>query len=282
MDSVGANSWSLFLDYLQRPISDYWVTTAFLTGAGLAGRLQPAQFSATVEIIGGIAEIGHPVPVWPSLIAAGATADGLGAVFGPPQLAGAFAVTLSGMKARDPRAAFLLLHFNDDQRLSEPDFPAHWRGFLALLNRVQFLPWFNVVTTRLAKSGATAAVNSNYGRFITDGRPKAATDPIDPDQTGRLAESEMAHPLVRPLLLEIIAAHLPWPEIGYEFMPDGRTVGTAELAWLNRRVALFTATQAEESAAFIAAGWRTVTIPADAWPESDRSAFITGYLAQTQ
>jgi hypothetical protein len=65
-------------------------------------------------------------------------------------------------------------------------------------------------------------------------------------------------------------------------MPDGRTVGTAELAWPNRRVALFTATQAEESAAFLAAGWRTVTIPADAWPESGRRAFITDYLAQTQ
>jgi hypothetical protein len=62
-------------------------------------------------------------------------------------------------------------------------------------------------------------------------------------------------------------------------MPEGRTIGTAELAWPDRRVALFNANQAEESAPFESAGWRTATFPADVWPEADRSAFILKFLS---
>ncbi len=281
MDSAGANSWSLFLDYLLRPEIEYWTANAFLSSVALAGRLQPARLGATLDVIGDIATALNPTPTWPIQEAGAATTDGLGAVFSPTQLTGATAVTLSSMKSRDPKAAFLLLHFNDDQGLAEPDFPAHWRGFLALLNRVQFLPWFHVTTTRLARATISPEIRNSYERFVGKQSPKAGAASTSPEQAGRMAEVELAHPLVRPLLIDIIAQALPWPEIGYEFMPAGRTVGTAELAWPNRQVALFLAEQSEELAPFSAAGWRVITLPVDNWTEADRLSFIQSFLAAT-
>lgn len=279
MDTAGASAWYLFLDYLQRPAHAYWTSYAFLAGAGLAGRLQPAPLAAAGPAISDLAQSSHPVPPWPTQSSEASANDGLGAVFTAPQLAGAFAASMAGMKARNPAAAFLLLQFDDDQGLAEPDFAAHWRGFLGLLNRAQFLPWIQVITARLARTGAGAAITTNYAHFLADGSPKAAATPGSSTQAERQAECELAHPLVRPLLLAIVARNLPWPEIGYELMPEGRTIATAELAWPSRQLALLGAGQTEEIAPFSAAGWRTATFPSDVWPESGRNAFILNFLS---
>lgn len=277
-DTHGANTWALFLDYLQRPTPDYWVATAFLTGTGLAGRLQATSLATTVAAISDLAQQCRPVPKWPAHESGGLASDGVGAVFTVPQMTGAFAVTTSGIKSRDPNAAFLLLHFDDDQALAEPDFAAHWRGFLGLMNRVQFLPWFNVTTTRLAQAGTNSGICASYELFVARENPHAAAPPINAEQIGRLAECELAHAVVQPLLMAIISGSLPWPEIGYELMPEGRTVGTAELAWPDRQLALFSADQTEEAAPFIAAGWRTASFPPEVWSESEHNAFIQSYL----
>jgi DEAD/DEAH box helicase domain-containing protein len=279
MDTAGANSWPLFLDYLQRPAAAYWLGYAFLSGVCLAGRLQPTQLAAAGPAISDLAHSGQPVPSWPALPQGSPLVDGLGAVFAAPNLAGAFALTTAGMKARNPSASFLLLHFDDDHALAEPDFAAHWRGLLALLNRVQFLPWLQVITTRLGRVGCGAVIGTNYSHFIAEGSPRSKGAPADRADAERQAEYELAHPAVRPLLLAIQVQNLTWPEIGYELMPEGRTIGTAELAWPDRRLAIFSDDQTEEIAPFLSAGWRTVSFPSDVWPESDRSEFILKFLS---
>jgi DEAD/DEAH box helicase domain-containing protein len=281
VDAAGANSWALFLDYLQRPAPDYWVSCAFLSAVSLADRLQTGSLRTLAQAVSDFSLRSRPVPAWPLVPPGPEQPDGMGAVFSAPQLAGAVAVTLAGVKARDPSTAYLLVHFDDDQALSEPGFPAHWRGFLALLNRVQFLPWFNVLTSRLAKAGEAMRIEARYDQFITGGRPIAKSGPVSGEQAARLAECGLAHPLVRPLLLALNAKGLPWPQIGYELMPDGSTVGTAELAWPDRRLAIFCADQADECPAFEAMGWRTTIIPPENWPESDIAHFIEAKLSAT-
>jgi DEAD/DEAH box helicase domain-containing protein len=280
-EGSAASNWALFLDYLQDPGEHYWVRCAFLTGIGLAGRPQTAPLASAASAISDLAQHTRPIPTWPAQLEGSSPAEGLGAVFSAPQLAGAFAATTASIRARKAEAAFLLLHFDDDQALAETEFAAHWRGLLGLLNRVQFLPWLQIITTRLARTGADASVSTCYAHFIAEGSPQAAAAPISGEQAERQAECELAHPLVRPLLQSILEQGLPWPEVGYEFMPEGRTLGTAELAWPDRRLALFSVEQVEESVPFAAAGWLTPTFPSDVWPESARTAFIKTFLVAT-
>lgn len=277
MDMAGAGSWPLFLDFLKNPAQDYWIRYAFLAGVGLAGRLQPAQLAGTTSLINEIAQNSRPALGWPTATP-GMTADGMGAVFIAPQLTGALAVPIAGMKARQPETAFLVLHFDDDKSLLEPNFPEHWRGLLWLLNRVQFLPWFQVITTRLARAGADTTIDTRYSNFLSEGSPSEESTAPDETTTTRQAECALAHPLVRPLLKKLHADSMPWPEIGYELMTEGRNIGTCELAWPSLEVALFTAEQTEEIAAFGNAGWRTFSLPSEEWPEPEQLTFIETLL----
>lgn len=288
VDNAAAPSWHLLLDYLQRPGPEYWLRYAFLAGVGLAcggpdGRLQPTILSNAAATFGALEQRCSPVPSWPIFSPAGASVapDGLGAVFSAPQLAGSFAATTAGIKTRDPAAAFLLVHFDDDQRLLEPEFATHWRGFLRLMNRVQFLPEFHVVTTRLIHANTSAGVSASYDRFTTNGDGTAAGQPAEDIDASRLAEIELAHPTVRPLLLSICKQSLPWPEIGYELMINGRAVGTSELAWPSLKIALFDGELPQELAAFDHAGWQTVTFPSERWPEADRNHFLQTHLVSS-
>lgn len=277
MDMASACSWTLFLDYLRAPAEDYWIRYAFLAGVGLAGRLQHALLASTAALLADVAQTSRPTLVWPP-ITTGVKPNGVGAIFTASQLGGVLVAPIASVTARQPEAAFLLIHFDDDKALSEPDFPAHWRGFLSVLNRVQFLPWFNVVSTRLARAGAASSVENRYAHFIAEGSPHQQQAPANGEGTGRQAECEAAHPSVRSFLLKLHADSLPWPEIDYELMADGRIVGTSALAWPERQVALFTVEQAQETPAFTVAGWHIFSLSGEAWSESDQIAFIQANL----
>jgi hypothetical protein len=242
--------------------------------------LKPAILASTTSLICEVAENSRPKLAWPE-IAPGISPDGMVATFSAPQLSGAVAVTLAGMKARQAETAFLLLHFDDDTQLQEPDFPAHWRGFLALLNRTQFLPWFHVVSTRLARTGAASEAETRYAHFIAEGSPAQQSAPAIREATGRLAECELAQPSVRAFLMKLHTGNLPWPELDYEFMNNGRIVGTSALAWPERQVALFTIEQTEEIHAFTAAGWRTFSVSEAGWPEAEQITFIETFLTSS-
>ena len=283
--NAGEASWALFLDYLRDPSTDYWLRYAYLSGvrlacSGINGALQPAALTATASVIDALIESTDPAPIWPRSLP-GSLTDGFGSIFQGPQLAGAFVTTHAGVKARDPGAAFFLLHFCDDQRLLEPDFAQHWRGLLQVMNRGQFLPEAHIITTRMARDGDTSRnVGYCYDRFIRGevvgtANPSATQPGL---QNERIGEIELAHPIVQPLLRLIASRDLPWPEIGHELMSDGRTIGTAELAWPGSLLALFASDCADDRAAFANAGWQTATFPTEHWTEHDRNTFAKEYL----
>lgn len=278
MDKAGSGSWALFLDYLQSPAHSYWISYAFLASFGLCGRLQPTSLAMSSAPIGELAQSINPMPKWPSPPIESGSIDGMGTLFASSQLAGAFVASLAGMKAHNPSTAFLVLHFDDDRGLAEPDFPAHWRGFLCLLNRVQFLPWFRVVSTRWAQTGGDSAVITHYALFVANGGPQREPWQSDNVQSAERSEFEFADPALHAFLHDLASRSLPWPEVGYELMVSGRTVGTAELAWPEKKVALFRSDQIDEATPFISLGWRTASFPAGSWAESDHRAFITNYL----
>jgi hypothetical protein len=65
-------------------------------------------------------------------------------------------------------------------------------------------------------------------------------------------------PECQPLLRACLEAGVPVPSVGYELLDDlDQIVGTAELAWEARRMAVLLPDQEDDVTAFTQAGWRT-------------------------
>ncbi len=148
---------------------------------------------------------------------------------------------------RDPQQISVTLRLDDgfDQRV-ENDFRTAWRQFLLLANLYQFLPGFVPVTTEYVEQ---------FGTLPVEPAITAATGPLSVDW--QAAFTYAASSCV-DLLRVCQEAQLPAPIVGYE-LPDaaGRVSATAELAWEDRRVAIFLPDHAIERELFEQAGWRT-------------------------
>ena len=91
--------------------------------------------------------------------------------------------------------------------------------------------------------------------------PKPAVEPVvePPPVPEPWAEVfEYAMPECEPLLRACLEAGVSVPIVGYELLNDlDQIVGMAELAWEERRVAVFLPDQEDDVTAFAQAGWRT-------------------------
>jgi hypothetical protein len=137
----------------------------------------------------------------------------------------------------------------------DPAFARHWRGFLRLLNRLQFLPHAHVITSRAVKAGAIAGLADAFQHFLAGGgaSPISANEP--PVAAVLPPELALADSRVRQFLQQLAAAQKVWPTLGFELEADGRVVATAEAAWPESRCALIGAEAPLDRDTFREAGW---------------------------
>jgi DEAD/DEAH box helicase domain-containing protein len=246
-------NWSLFLEFLARPSAAFWATLSYLYGLALPSQLRPIRRDEAADAVRQFMQFETP----PSLPET-APVDGVGGIYGllPQQLASITITSLQGAKDRNPAEVFLLLRFDDDATSRDPDFPKHWRGLLRLMNRVQFLPNFFMITARGWRQGFFAGIPDAYAYYLAGGVP---SQPEGRAAAGKVADQgfdmNLVRPAIRSALERVIGAGLPKPMLGFELMESGMIVGTAEAAWPDRLVAVMSDDAPDESESFRRAGW---------------------------
>jgi superfamily II DNA or RNA helicase len=80
--------------------------------------------------------------------------------------------------------------------------------------------------------------------------------PPQKDQDPDLAWVQWVHPSYQEIAVSLAEAGAPTPEVGFEFMDEGRIVGEAELAWPDRRICVLRSPQRMDAAEIKEMGWR--------------------------
>jgi len=87
-------------------------------------------------------------------------------------------------------------------------------------------------------------------------RPRAEEQKKVPDEWASVFQ--YASPECTALLQTCLQADVPPPIVGYELAdPAGHIIAQAELAWEERRVAVFLPSQPDDRSKFAEAGWQT-------------------------
>jgi DEAD/DEAH box helicase domain-containing protein len=238
------NAVAQLLEYLAYPDRSVWQQTIFrLTVASLLPLRPPIEAGFLVALSAAL----QTQPRLPDLsIPAPATAGHQLYGISEPHDLRLLIHTHEGA-LRDPQQISVTLRLDDgfNQRV-ENDFRTAWRQFLLLANLYQFLPGFVPVTTEYVEQ---------FGRLPVEPVAATATGPLSPDWQAAFAYVASA---CVDLLRVCQEAQLPAPIVGYE-LPNaaGRVAATAELAWEDRRVAIFLPDHAVERELFEQAGWQT-------------------------
>lgn len=133
------------------------------------------------------------------------------------------------------------------------EFKAAWNGFLRAYNIYQFIPNVTFVTTMGLQEGLYDFIPAARACKVEEKKLEAQAE---------LAEIlNLANPLVRPVILRIVAEALPLPTVGYELVGEtGHVVATGELAWPKNKLALLLPGEYEFVSHFSDTGWKVVQI----------------------
>ena len=270
--AAGFTSWSLFLEFLARPNAAFWERLSYLYALALPGQLQPVSLESAVAAVSQLCQVSSiDAPV----LAGGPPADGLGGVCNSDDVAAFTVMANSSLKERSASGVFMLLRFDDDRRVREADFPRHWRGFLRLLNRLQFLPFAHVVTVRGCKVGAFSGTTDAYRHFLAGGEPAGAKDAPQEGRAGSVPpDFDLVHSALASFFKELLPRQLVWPVIGFELETNGRVSATAEVAWPDHKLAVLGQEFTDDQLAFRQTGWQVFTFDPAGLSSSDFSTII--------
>ena len=245
--------WNLFLEFLARPSQAFWTRLSYLYALAMPPTLRPVEILAATEAVRRIAEPGELVSALPE---AGA-ADGVGGIYADASrhLTALAVSSRDGVKDRNPESVFCCLRFDDDSACLAPEFSQHWRGFLRLMNRVQFLPNVHWLTVRGIKKGMFAGLPEAYAFYAAGGSPRRMEPGPAETAVGHL-ELELAHPAIVEALRRLLEGNRPTPILGFELMDGEQVAATAEAAWPDRKCALVHSAMAEDAEAFRRKEWR--------------------------
>lgn len=276
--AASCTSWSLFLEFLTRPTGPFWEKLSYLYTLTLAGQLQPVSLANAAEAVRKLSQDSSEVPT----LEQAQQSDGLGGSCSSDEVAALALATNPSVKERDASGVFLLVRFDDDQRVLEPGFPRHWRGFLRLMNRLQFLPHAYIVTVRGGRSGAFSGITDAYRHFLAGGEPDRPTvEPQDGSAGEVPPDFDLANPNLASFLEQLLRQKLAWPVIGFELEANGRVAATAEAAWPDRKIAVFGPELAADQEIFDAAGWRVFAFGTVGLSSQELSTIIAILSQQT-
>lgn len=264
-------SWGLFLQLLARPSANAWASMSYLYALALPEQMRRAYVEDGAGALEALCQDPSAMPDLPE----SATGDGYAAPFAAEHITGIAALTEAGATNRDTSEVFLALRFDDDSGLREPKFPAHWRGFLRLMNRLQFIPNAHVITSRGCRAGRFAGLADAYRFFLSGGQP-APSAPAAPvvDTDAIAGDSGWVDPAIAPLLRDITERGLANPTIGFELEEGGRIVASAEAAWTDQKIALIDQEMGADQDALQERGWSIFAYGAEGLPAEPHQQII--------
>jgi DEAD/DEAH box helicase domain-containing protein len=269
-NSASYTTWSLFLEFLSKPDAKFWEKISYLYALAMPGQLQQIALD---DAIGTIRALCTDSDQTPNLKGA-QHCDGLGGVFSADDVTAVTLISNLSVKERNTSGAFLLIRFDDDRRVRESDFPRHWRGFLRLMNRLQFLPQGHVITVRGCKAGTFVGIPDTYLHFLAGRGPDLPLAPSNTQGT-RPLDFDLAAQCLHSFLEKLIERKLRWPIVGFELEANGRILATAETAWQEYKVAAINQEFTADQEAFNAAGWKVFTFSTAGLTLQDVSTIIT-------
>ena len=141
---------------------------------------------------------------------------------------------------------------DDRQEIREtPAFKAVWNGFLRLYNLFQFLPH------------AFFLSSEGTGQHAYDGLKLYEAPVFSPDQEKEKAEQiwqdvwELTDPVLHDFLRLLQKKGWEEPEVGFELVSsEGKVIGSAEIAWQERKLAFLLEDELEYRTYFENEGWK--------------------------
>ncbi|MCX6880818.1 MAG: DEAD/DEAH box helicase [Verrucomicrobia bacterium] len=256
--SHGDSPWHSLVAYLSQPETLNRRMHAFAVAASIT-QLQPAPADAILEaletMLSPIGQLCNPLPKT-------ADASKLGFLSDPgPDSRWRILCELpkEAVTSRDPSGLRVLIRFNDHLNLDADCLAPDWKGLLSLHNQLQFLPGSFFVTHRSLGSGASNGIDEAWFDHAAANHPTPpVTVPAEPSDSSDvwLPDASLVHADALPLYAAICAADLTSPVLGYElFSPSGIILATAELAWEESKLAVFTHDQADDLPHFKQSAW---------------------------
>jgi DEAD/DEAH box helicase domain-containing protein len=161
-------------------------------------------------------------------------------------------------KGRVQEEVSLHLALDDAAACETKAFEADWRGFWQAANVLQFAPRFTLC--------ASSDLDGDFLEDLLDQWPNKDTKPAStPHNDPAWDEVFTLSALPGPELAKLRDHGLPAPEVGVDLVIGIETVGTAELCWIERKVAVFGPGEEDPQKP---AGWTIVLADGVAWVEA--------------
>ena len=154
----------------------------------------------------------------------------------------------------------ILLRLFDEQDAREaPDFELNWRIFLHAWNLLQFHEGVEAISSEMIAHSTVYSIEQNGGDKVAE-TPDFEYGETNDEQLAQLLD--LATGTSTPLILAVADAGLALPTDDFELTTAGAGCGPEpELAWPDIKVAVLSGRQAEDTAAFEAAGWTVLVQP---------------------
>jgi DEAD/DEAH box helicase domain-containing protein len=152
----------------------------------------------------------------------------------------------------------------DDSAVAQTkEFEHVWRGFWYAANLLQLAPEFTVTT---ASGIAIHAYESSLEGWATRSK---TTKTQAPNAVDAAWDAVFRECLIDRFALErLAAAKLPVPEVGVDLKRGSAVMGTAELAWMEYKVAIFLLSET----ALDIEGWSLIFVSEDGWVDRTLAA----------
>jgi DEAD/DEAH box helicase domain-containing protein len=248
------NSVAELLHWLGSPCreGDPWIENAWLAAMGWLLRLVPADHAHSAEVQSLNADLRKRLPIWLPPVPPGSTDVALRADLFNIRGVYPLPVHAAVNRAEDVPT---VVWFDDLAQVNDNDRRREWRWWLWAFNWLQSVPGAVFVT----RSGV-------------DGGDYASLVPVDPAQAGfssgtaappddtwETAFGQMLTSLL-PEARKLLTAGITAPEaIGLSLLgEEGDELSMAELAWVERKVAVLTAEYGQDAPNWEASGWKVV------------------------
>ena len=166
-------------------------------------------------------------------------------------------------KGRVQEEVGLHLALDDAAACGTKAFEADWRGFWQAANVLQFAPRFTLC--------ASSDLDGDFlGELLEQWPSKDAKPSSAPHDDPAWDEVFTLSALPQPELAKLRDQGIPTPEVGMDLVIEVETVGTAELCWAERKVAVFIPGEMDLPNP---AGWTIVLADGVAWVETVMGCF---------
>ena len=215
------NSMLQLVNYLQNPALDQWQKSAFASALAVMYPNRPPIDFITIE------QIEEQIKSKPNIQPLKIEGDSGELMYGIIEISELMVFVYSDKENISQKSANVFLRLNDNYlSRMDKDFKSSWRQFLLAFNIFQFMKGVEIITEELIKHSSLIVSEDSILEEVRD------------------AWSDIFKYSVQechPMLMACAENSIDIPTVGYELLDEyGNIVGMAELAWEDKKIAVFT------------------------------------------